>query len=131
MATNNRGHVPEEERCNGISRQSKERCKRRRSPGSEYCIFHGGRAPKGGAHNRQQLDRGVLVRRSHRLTQALRYEPPSRRQDLSCSAVKAPHQLHYASWRSNDQGTAATSNDSSKSGRNVAKGRECNPWLLN
>ena len=50
MATNNRGHVPEEERCKGISRQSKERCKRRRSPGSEYCIFHGGRAPKGGAH---------------------------------------------------------------------------------
>ena len=50
MATNNRGQVPEEERCKGISRQSKERCKRRRSPGSEYCIFHGGRAPKGGAH---------------------------------------------------------------------------------
>src|SRR5918994_4430570 len=50
MATNNRGHVPEEERCKGTSRQSKERCKRRRSRGSEYCIFHGGRAPKGGAH---------------------------------------------------------------------------------
>ncbi len=50
MATNNRGYVPEEERCKGISRQSNERCKRRRSPGSEYCIFHGGRAPKGGAH---------------------------------------------------------------------------------
>ena len=50
MATNNRGHVPEEVRCKGTSRQSKERCKRRRSPGSEYCIFHGGRAPKGGAH---------------------------------------------------------------------------------
>ncbi len=50
MATNKRGQVPEEERCKGISRQSKERCKRRRSPGSDYCIFHGGRAPKGGAH---------------------------------------------------------------------------------
>ncbi|MDQ3498954.1 MAG: hypothetical protein M3514_15895 [Actinomycetota bacterium] len=50
MANNNRGYVPEEERCKGISRQSKEPCKRRRSPGSEYCIFHGGRVPKGGAH---------------------------------------------------------------------------------
>jgi hypothetical protein len=50
MATNKRGQVPEEERCKGTSRQSKERCKRRRSPGSEYCILHGGRAPKGGAH---------------------------------------------------------------------------------
>src|SRR5215204_1134688 len=50
MATNKRGQVPEKERCKGTSRQSKERCKRRRSPGSEYCIFHGGRAPKGGAH---------------------------------------------------------------------------------
>jgi hypothetical protein len=50
MATNKRGQVPEEERCKGTSRQTKERCKRRRSPGSEYCIFHGGRAPKGGAH---------------------------------------------------------------------------------
>jgi hypothetical protein len=50
MATNKRGQVPEEERCKGMSRQSKQPCKRRRSPGSEYCIFHGGRAPKGGAH---------------------------------------------------------------------------------
>lgn len=50
MANNNRGKVPEEERCRGKSRQSGRRCKRRRSPGSEYCIFHGGRAPKGGAH---------------------------------------------------------------------------------
>jgi len=39
MATNKRGQAPEEVRC-----------KRCRSPGSEYCIFHGGRAPKGGAH---------------------------------------------------------------------------------
>ena len=43
MANNNRGRVPEAERCLGTSRQSKERCKRRRSPGSEFCIFHGGR----------------------------------------------------------------------------------------
>ena len=50
MATTKRGWVPEGERCKGMSRQTKERCKRRRSPGSEYCIFHGGRAPKGGAH---------------------------------------------------------------------------------
>ena len=50
MATNKRGQAPEEVRCKGMSRQSKEHCKRRRSPGSEYCIFHGGRAPKGGAH---------------------------------------------------------------------------------
>ena len=50
MATNRRGQVPEEERCKGTSRQTKERCKRRRSPGSEFCIYHGGRAPKGGAH---------------------------------------------------------------------------------
>ena len=50
MANNNRGHVPEPERCKGTSRQSKERCKRRRSPGSGYCIYHGGRVPKGGAH---------------------------------------------------------------------------------
>jgi hypothetical protein len=50
MATNKRGQVPEEERCKGTSRQTEERCKRRRSPGSEYCIFHGGRAPKGGEH---------------------------------------------------------------------------------
>jgi hypothetical protein len=50
VADNNRGKVPEEERCKGTSRRSGERCKRRRSPGSEYCIFHGGRAPKGGAH---------------------------------------------------------------------------------
>ena len=50
MATNKRGYVPEEERCKGMSRQTKQRCKRRRSPGSDYCIFHGGRAPKGGAH---------------------------------------------------------------------------------
>ncbi len=50
MANNNRGRVPEQERCKGTSRQSKERCKRRRSPGSEYCIFHGGRVPKGGTH---------------------------------------------------------------------------------
>jgi hypothetical protein len=50
MANNNRGHVPEVQRCKGTSRQSGERCKRRHSPGSEYCIFHGGRAPKGGAH---------------------------------------------------------------------------------
>jgi hypothetical protein len=51
MANNKRGQVPEEERCKGTSRQTKEPCKRRRSPGSEYCIFHGGRAPKGGAHS--------------------------------------------------------------------------------
>jgi hypothetical protein len=50
VANNNRGRVPEQERCRGTSRQSKERCKRRRSPGSGYCIFHGGRVPKGGAH---------------------------------------------------------------------------------
>ncbi len=50
MADNNRGKVPEEERCKGTSRQSGQPCKRRRSPGSEYCIFHGGRAPKGGLH---------------------------------------------------------------------------------
>ena len=50
MANNNRGRVPEPERCKGTSRQSKERCKRRRSPGSGYCIYHGGRVPKGGAH---------------------------------------------------------------------------------
>ena len=50
MANNNRGHVPEEERCEGTSRQSKEPCKRRRSPGSGYCIYHGGRAPKAAAH---------------------------------------------------------------------------------
>ena len=50
MANNNRGCVPEEERCRGTSRQSGERCRRRRSPGSEYCILHGGRVPKGGAH---------------------------------------------------------------------------------
>ncbi len=50
MADNNRGKVPEEERCRGTSRQSGQPCKRRRSPGSEFCIFHGGRAPKGGAH---------------------------------------------------------------------------------
>jgi len=50
VANNNRGRVPEEERCKGTSRQSKERCKRRRSPGSGYCIFHGGRAPKAAAH---------------------------------------------------------------------------------
>ena len=50
MANNNRGKVPEEVRCKGTSRQSGERCKRRRSPGSEFCIFHGGRARKGGAH---------------------------------------------------------------------------------
>ncbi len=50
MANNDRGYVPEEKRCKGTSRQSKERCKRRRSPGSEYCMFHGGRVPKGGAH---------------------------------------------------------------------------------
>src|SRR5918998_6616424 len=50
MANNNRGHVPEQVRCRGTSRQSKERCKRRRSPGSEYCIYHGGRVPKGGVH---------------------------------------------------------------------------------
>jgi len=50
MATNKRGQVPEGERCKGMSRQSKQPCKRRRSPGSDYCIFHGGRAPKGGAH---------------------------------------------------------------------------------
>jgi hypothetical protein len=50
VANNNRGRVPEQERCKGTSRQSKERCKRRRSPGSEYCIYHGGRVPKGGTH---------------------------------------------------------------------------------
>ena len=50
MANNKRGQVPEEERCKGMSRQTKQPCKRRRSPGSEYCIHHGGRAPKGGAH---------------------------------------------------------------------------------
>jgi hypothetical protein len=50
MATNKRGQGPEEERCKGMSRQTKEPCKRRRSPGSEYCTFHSGRAPKGGAH---------------------------------------------------------------------------------
>jgi hypothetical protein len=50
MANNKRGQVPEEERCKGMSRQTKEPCKRRRSPGSEYCIHHSGRAPKGGAH---------------------------------------------------------------------------------
>jgi hypothetical protein len=50
VANNNRGKVPEEERCKGTSRQSGQRCRRRRSPGSEYCILHGGRAPKGGAH---------------------------------------------------------------------------------
>ncbi len=50
MANNDRGRVPEQERCKGTSRQSKQRCKRRRSPGSEYCIYHGGRAPKGGTH---------------------------------------------------------------------------------
>lgn len=50
MADNKRGYVPEEKRCRGTSRQSKQRCKRRRSPGSEYCIYHGGRVPKGGAH---------------------------------------------------------------------------------
>src|ERR671917_1626237 len=50
VASNNRGRVPEQERCRGTSRQSKERCKRRRSPGSGYCIYHGGRAPKGGSH---------------------------------------------------------------------------------
>ena len=49
VANNKRGHVPEQERCKGTSRQSKERC-RRRSPGSEYCMFHGGRVPKGGTH---------------------------------------------------------------------------------
>src|SRR5918998_1417903 len=50
VANNNRGRVPEQERCRGTSRQSKERCKRRRSPGSGYCIYHRGRVPKGGAH---------------------------------------------------------------------------------
>lgn len=50
MANNNRGRVPEQERCKGTSRQRGERCKRRRSPGSEYCIYHGGRVPKGGTH---------------------------------------------------------------------------------
>ena len=50
MADNKRGRVPEEERCKGTSRQRKRRCKRRRSPGSEYCMFHGGRVPKGGTH---------------------------------------------------------------------------------
>lgn len=50
MANNNRGYVPEGERCKGTSRQSGERCKRRHSPDSEYCIYHGGRVPKGGAH---------------------------------------------------------------------------------
>ena len=50
VASNNRGRVPEQERCRGTSRQSKERCKRCRSPGSGYCIYHGGRVPKGGAH---------------------------------------------------------------------------------
>ncbi len=50
MANNNRGYVPEQVRCKGTSRQSKQRCKRRRSPGSEFCIFHGSRARKGGAH---------------------------------------------------------------------------------
>lgn len=50
MANNKRGYVPEQERCKGTSRQSGLPCKRRRSPGSEYCIFHGGRVPKGGAH---------------------------------------------------------------------------------
>lgn len=50
MANNNRGYVPEGERCKGTSRQSKERCKRRRSPGSEFCIYHGSRVRKGGAH---------------------------------------------------------------------------------
>lgn len=51
MANNNRGHVPEQERCKGTSRQSKQRCKRRRSPGSVYCIYHGSRVRKGGAHH--------------------------------------------------------------------------------
>ena len=50
MADNDRGYVPEEKRCRGTSRQSRERCKRRRSPGSEFCIFHGGRARRGGEH---------------------------------------------------------------------------------
>ncbi len=50
MANNNRGYVPEQVRCKGTSRQRGERCRRRRSPGSEYCIFHGGRVPRGGAH---------------------------------------------------------------------------------
>ncbi len=50
VANNDRGRVPEQERCKGTSRQSKQRCKRRRSPGSEFCIHHGGRVPKGGAH---------------------------------------------------------------------------------
>jgi hypothetical protein len=38
-------------RCKGKSRQSGERCKLPPTPGTEYCRFHGGRAPRGAAHH--------------------------------------------------------------------------------
>jgi len=48
--TNNRGVVPEAERCQGWSRTEDRPCKQRRVPGSEYCHYHGGKNPKGVAH---------------------------------------------------------------------------------
>ena len=47
---NRRGEVPDAERCAGRSRQTGLPCKRRRTPGSEYCSNHGGKHKKGIAH---------------------------------------------------------------------------------
>ena len=47
---NRRGEVPDAERCAGRSRQTGLPCKRRRTPGSEYCSNHGGKHRKGVAH---------------------------------------------------------------------------------
>ena len=47
---NRRGEVPDAEKCAGRSRQTGLPCKRRRTPGSEYCSNHGGKHRKGIAH---------------------------------------------------------------------------------
>ena len=47
---NNRGVVPEAEKCKGWSRQRDAPCAQRRKPGSEFCHYHGGANRKGIAH---------------------------------------------------------------------------------
>ncbi|MDP8952548.1 MAG: hypothetical protein M3N18_09970 [Actinomycetota bacterium] len=50
LKKNNRGVVPEGERCRGWSRTAGRPCRQRRVPGSGFCHYHGGKNAKGGAH---------------------------------------------------------------------------------
>jgi hypothetical protein len=46
--------IPDKKRCTATSKQSGRRCKRRRSPGREVCIFHGGKSLRGVSHPNYQ-----------------------------------------------------------------------------